>query len=235
MNIHKNTRNLLLILILIILITIIGCFSVETFQNITRSYIFVPSKTGEYISYLNTLEAFEETANLVKEKEKEKERKREGFIILEMSPTVPMDILQESSSAVPSSITNTEISQGILLPTVKEVVVNRGGNGIVTTTDYMASARNNQKLDEGGIDISDRESLFLPLIDQYPAIDAGKGTIGTVDARECYTADFANKLMLTGNYRQMTNNYKHKYPDSCSGLPEEFIAQFYGKRRLASP
>lgn len=233
----------MLLLMLIVLMTVIGCFSVETFANITRSYIFVPSADNTYVSYVNTLESFADTVDIVQKAEakkaeakkaedkgqkvlEEKSAGTEGFTLLEMSPMVPIDVLQESSPAVPSTITNVEISQGMTLPITEEVIVARGGNGIVGSE----SGRGRELLGANENDIRPqpfKESLYLPLVDRYPPIDNGEGTIGSVGSNECYKADFQNKLQLTGNYRQMTNNYKHKYPDSCSGIPQEFIASFY--------
>jgi hypothetical protein len=237
MKITGNTRNLLLLLMLVVLMTVIGCFSVETFANVARSYIFVPSADNTYVSYVNTLESFADTVDIVQKAEDKKkaedksgevlqEKPTEGFTLLEMSPMVPIDVLQESSPAVPSTITNVEISQGMTLPITEEVIVARGGNGV-------AGAGTGASRGLLGADEYDthprpfKESLYLPLVDRYPPVDNGMGTIGCVGSNECYKADFQNKLQLTGNYRQMTNNYKHKYPDSCSGIPQEFIASFY--------
>jgi hypothetical protein len=43
----------------------------------------------------------------------------------------------------------------------------------------------------------------------------------------CYGTDFANRIQLTGNYIQMTNNYKRKNPDSCTAPYHELVNNFY--------
>ena len=48
---------------------------------------------------------------------------------------------------------------------------------------------------------------------------------GPTSAR-CYGVDYAPELEL-GSYAQRTNNYIHKYPDSCSAPRHELILDFY--------
>lgn len=52
-------------------------------------------------------------------------------------------------------------------------------------------------------------------------------TISCVNSRSCYAADFERMVSKTGNYRQMTNNYKRGYPDSCSAPYQELVLNFY--------
>jgi hypothetical protein len=47
------------------------------------------------------------------------------------------------------------------------------------------------------------------------------------NAQACYESDFANRIQLTGNYSQMTNNYRRKNPDSCSAPVHELVNNFY--------
>jgi hypothetical protein len=54
-----------------------------------------------------------------------------------------------------------------------------------------------------------------------------KESISCVNSRSCYATDFQRTIEKTGNYKQMTNNYKRKYPDSCSGLEQELTLNFY--------
>lgn len=49
----------------------------------------------------------------------------------------------------------------------------------------------------------------------------------TVSSRSCYATDFVQTMEKTGNFRQMTNNYKRNYPDSCSGWNQELTLNFY--------
>lgn len=48
----------------------------------------------------------------------------------------------------------------------------------------------------------------------------------------CYNKDFANRIQLTGNYRQLTNNYKRENPDSCSAPFHELVNNFYEVQKL---
>jgi hypothetical protein len=43
----------------------------------------------------------------------------------------------------------------------------------------------------------------------------------------CYDADFQKRLERTGNYRQLTNNYKRGVPDSCSAPNHDLVMGFY--------
>jgi hypothetical protein len=52
-------------------------------------------------------------------------------------------------------------------------------------------------------------------------------TISCVNSRSCYATDFQRMVDKTGNYRQMTNNYKRNYPDSCSAPYQELVLNFY--------
>lgn len=52
-------------------------------------------------------------------------------------------------------------------------------------------------------------------------------TISCVNSRSCYATDFQRMVSKTGNYRQMTNNYKRGYPDSCSAPYQELVLNFY--------
>jgi hypothetical protein len=52
-------------------------------------------------------------------------------------------------------------------------------------------------------------------------------SISCVNSRSCYATDFERMVSKTGNYRQMTNNYKRGYPDSCSAPYQELILNFY--------
>lgn len=53
-----------------------------------------------------------------------------------------------------------------------------------------------------------------------------------LNACACYTIDFANRIQRTGNYTQLTNNYKRANPDSCSAPFHELVNNFYKKQTL---
>lgn len=46
-------------------------------------------------------------------------------------------------------------------------------------------------------------------------------------AETCRTLDFQPRLERTGNFRQLTNNYKRGDPDSCSGPIQDLTLAFY--------
>jgi hypothetical protein len=46
-------------------------------------------------------------------------------------------------------------------------------------------------------------------------------------SKRCYEADFQTRLERTGNFRQLTNNYKRGDPDSCSNLTHDLSLAFY--------
>jgi hypothetical protein len=61
-----------------------------------------------------------------------------------------------------------------------------------------------------------------------PALDEQeKGALSCVNSRSCYATDAEAMLSRVGNYRQMTNQYKREYPDSCSALRQELVLGFY--------
>ncbi len=53
------------------------------------------------------------------------------------------------------------------------------------------------------------------------------GRFVSPNAKDCYDADFQKRLEMTGNYRQLTNNYKRAVPDSCSAPTHELVLNFY--------
>jgi hypothetical protein len=60
-------------------------------------------------------------------------------------------------------------------------------------------------------------------------------SISCVNSRSCYATDFQRMIDKTGNYRQMTNNFKRGYPDSCSAPYQELVLNFYKADPMAIP
>lgn len=54
-----------------------------------------------------------------------------------------------------------------------------------------------------------------------------KESLSCVNSRSCYATDFQRILEKAGSFRQLTNNYKRGYPDSCSGTNQELVLNFY--------
>ena len=67
-----------------------------------------------------------------------------------------------------------------------------------------------------------RQSYSL-LLDWLPL--AGEPTY--TNAESCRALDFQPRLERTGNFRQLTNNYKRGDPDSCSGPIQDLTMAFY--------
>ena len=51
--------------------------------------------------------------------------------------------------------------------------------------------------------------------------------LGNLTAKACYETDFIAQNQRTGNFEQVTNNFKHKGPDSCSAPLTEMVNTIY--------
>jgi hypothetical protein len=54
-----------------------------------------------------------------------------------------------------------------------------------------------------------------------------KEALSCVNSRSCYATDFQRMIEKTGTFRQLTNNYKRGFPDSCTGWQQELALNFY--------
>lgn len=54
-----------------------------------------------------------------------------------------------------------------------------------------------------------------------------KESLSCVNSRSCYATDFERAHDKTGNFAQVTNNYKRNYPDSCSAPYQELTLNYY--------
>ena len=68
------------------------------------------------------------------------------------------------------------------------------------------------------------------LSDEFDALSPEK--ISCVNSRSCFATSFDRFLEQTGNFRQLTNNYKRGYPDSCSSPFQELVLSFYKTQPL---
>jgi hypothetical protein len=50
----------------------------------------------------------------------------------------------------------------------------------------------------------------------------------------CYETSFQSRIEKVGSYKQMTNNFKHAYPDTCSIPFKELLMTFYKPQTLNS-
>jgi hypothetical protein len=53
-------------------------------------------------------------------------------------------------------------------------------------------------------------------------------------AEACYKTDWSRNLEMSG-YEQVTNNYQHKYPDSCSAPNHDLVLDFYKETPAYAP
>ena len=76
----------------------------------------------------------------------------------------------------------------------------------------------------GPSDLYNNQSYHL-LGDELPSYQ--NESLSNVNSRSCYATDFERMISKTGNYSQLTNNYKRGYPDSCSSPYQELVMNFY--------
>lgn len=57
--------------------------------------------------------------------------------------------------------------------------------------------------------------------------EASESKAGDLSASTCYATDYIAKNQMVGNYDQLTNNFKHKRPDSCSAPFTEMVNTIY--------
>ena len=72
-------------------------------------------------------------------------------------------------------------------------------------------------------DLYNTQPYYL-LNDQFSTLGQ---SLSHVNSRSCYKSDFERMVSKTGTFRQMTNNYKRGYPDSCSAPFHELVSNFY--------
>ena len=58
-------------------------------------------------------------------------------------------------------------------------------------------------------------------------LSAECSTSKSLSAQRCHAVDFQKRLERTGNFRQLTNNYKRGDPDSCSAPIQQMTLAFY--------
>lgn len=74
-------------------------------------------------------------------------------------------------------------------------------------------------------DVYDNQPYHL--LSDIMAVPRTKESISCVNSRNCYATDFSRMIEKTGTFRQMTNNYKRNYPDSCTAPTQELVLNFY--------
>jgi hypothetical protein len=84
----------------------------------------------------------------------------------------------------------------------------------------------------GPAPVSNRRDPYALLADEFKTDNLPPGSIGTVNSKSCFMTDFGRLIERTGNYKQMTNNFEHGYPDSCSAPYHELILDVYKDKGL---
>ena len=80
---------------------------------------------------------------------------------------------------------------------------------------------------------SSLENLRKPYSLLQDVLPIFKGKAPRPTSQACYETDFQKRLEKTGNYRQLTNNYKRGTPDSCSEPLHEMTLSYYDVKPLA--
>ena len=79
---------------------------------------------------------------------------------------------------------------------------------------------------------SSLENLRKPYSLLQDVLPIFKGKAPRPTSEQCYATDFQQRLEKTGNYRQLTNNYKRGTPDSCSEPLHEMTLSYYDVKPL---
>lgn len=93
---------------------------------------------------------------------------------------------------------------------------------------HAKEAFQNPKLEPDNYDSANADKPYTLLSDVLPE----KNCLGMLDAKRCYMGSFQSRIEKTGNYRQLTNNYRHKDVESCSAPLTEFVNSFYKVEEL---
>ena len=79
---------------------------------------------------------------------------------------------------------------------------------------------------------SSLENLRKPYSLLQDVLPIFKGPAPRPTSQACYETDFQKRLEKTGNYKQLTNNYKRGTPDSCSEPLHEMTLSYYDIKPL---
>jgi hypothetical protein len=124
------------------------------------------------------------------------------------------------------------------VPPPMEDVVENNMNGMSPADASLSTPRQSYSLLGGWLKPNDSAEYNNPVLklarNDYKAVDnvtMGVGTLPTdpliKTAAGCYEVDFQTAMEKTGNFRQLTNNYKRGDPDSCSAPIQELATTFY--------
>ncbi len=119
--------------------------------------------------------------------------------------------------------------------TIYHLIIGPGiiGAGVVRTRDLTpiqilqqkdADAFVNGPISPGPAALADKTAPYT-LLENLNAY-RGKSGITTIGSQSCYQRDSENQRMKS-SYAQMVNNYRHEYPDTCTGTRQEMILGVY--------
>lgn len=74
-------------------------------------------------------------------------------------------------------------------------------------------------------DFTRKRDPYALLIDSMPVKSESKA--GNLTTKTCYEIDFLAQNQRTGNFEQVTNNFKHKDPESCSAPLTTMVNTIY--------
>ncbi len=100
----------------------------------------------------------------------------------------------------------------------------RGLTPIQVIQQKDADAFVNGPISPGPAALADKQAPYTLL--EYLAAYRGQSGVTTIGSQSCFGRDSANQRMES-SYAQMVNNYRHEYPDSCTGTRQEMILGVY--------
>ena len=126
-----------------------------------------------------------------------------------------------------------------------EDVIETNKNGMSPADASLSTPRQSYSLLGGWLNANDSAVYNNPVlniaVNDFKALDnvtMGVGTLPTdpqiKTAQECHEVDFQTAMEKTGNFRQLTNNYKRGDPDSCSAPIQELATTFYKVEPVAN-
>jgi hypothetical protein len=105
---------------------------------------------------------------------------------------------------------------------MKEPFQNAQPQAVVGITEDSSEGQNIQPADADLQNLKQPYHLLRGVLPDSPT-DKTSG----LSAQRCFETDFTRRIEKTGNYRQLTNNYKRETPDSCTSPMTELVNSFY--------
>lgn len=113
---------------------------------------------------------------------------------------------------------------------VKEAFQAGGLGGLGAKAEPSGTGEETGSLQPATAALAQPRTPYTLLNDWLAPVEAGSASASPASsftAERCHESDFQTRLERTGNYRQLTNNYKRGSPDSCSAPLQETVLGFY--------